>query len=91
MKEFKETLIVKFEHTDLFGGETNYSWVNRGELRFHPTASDRDIVRGVKEELGMSGVPCDRQDWRVQDGMALKPRRIHQIIFITFEVIKEEA
>ena len=74
---------VHFEHTDTFGGEANYSWVNRGTLTLPDNASDLTIVRAVKKELGLSGVKCDREDW--QGMIVLRPRRICQIIFITFE------
>ncbi len=70
-------LTIKYEHTDTFGGEANYSWVTRGEVEFK---NERDIVRQVKKALGMSGVKCDREEW---SGMiVLKPRGICQIIFI---------
>ena len=76
---------VHFEHTDTFGGEANYSWVNRGTLTLPDNASDLTIVRAVKKELGLSGVKCDRDKYLGNDDIVLRPRRICQIIFITFE------
>jgi hypothetical protein len=71
---------IKYEHTDTFGGEANYSWVNRGEVELPDNASDLQIVRTVKAALGMSGVKCDKEDW--QGMIVLYPRKICQVIFI---------
>jgi hypothetical protein len=73
---------VLYEHTDTFGGEPNYCWVDRGEIILEDNASDAQIVREVKKRIGMSGVKCDRL-WSY-DGITLKPRRVCQIIFINF-------
>lgn len=73
---------VNYEHTDTFGGEANYSWVNRGSIDLPDNASDLSISRAVKKVLGMSGVKCDRDSYG--DMIVLKPRRICQVIFITF-------
>lgn len=73
---------VNYEHTDTYGGESNYSWVNRGTIELPDNTSDLSIVRAVKRELGMNGVKCDREEYG--DTIVLRPRRIYQIIFITF-------
>lgn len=71
---------IKFEHTDTFGRDANYSWVKRGEVDVPDKATDLQIVRAVKLALGMNGVKCDKEEW---NGMiVLRPRRICQIIFI---------
>ncbi len=56
---------TKFEYTDTFGGEPNYSWVKRGELD-HDLLSDSQIVRRVKAELGLTGVRCKREDMGIK-------------------------
>ena len=71
---------VTFEHTDTFGGEANYCWAKRGELDVPEGTSDRKIVRAVKRELGLSGVPCSREEWG--ETIVLRPRGICQIVFI---------
>jgi hypothetical protein len=74
---------VNYERTDTFGGEANYSWVDRGTIELKDDASDIQIVRAVKEKMEMSGVKCDRV-WS-HNGITLKPRGVCQIIFISFE------
>lgn len=73
---------VNYEHTDTFGGESNYSWVNRGTIELPEGTSDRAIVRAVKAALGMTGVRCATSNRF--DMIELRPHRICQVIFITF-------
>jgi hypothetical protein len=80
----KETIKIHYEHTDTFGGVANYCWVKRGIIELPVNSSDIVIVRAVKKELGMTGVRCNRI-WAHGDNITLKPRRICQIIFITFQ------
>ena len=44
------------EHTDTFGGEANYSWVQREELTVSDNISDLSLVRAAKSALGLSGL-----------------------------------
>lgn len=66
------------EHTDTFGGEANYSWVKRFEVK---ASSMLGAVRMAKKELGFAGHPCQREDYG--DMVALKPRGFCQVIFIS--------
>ena len=68
----------KYELTDTFGGESNYSWVKRGSVNAH---SDLAAVRKVKKELGMSGLQCRRVD--MGETIALYPYGICHVLFIT--------
>ena len=44
------------EVTDLFGGEANYSWVERSKLRVPDGISDLALVRRIKSAAGYSGI-----------------------------------
>ena len=44
------------EVTDLFGGEANYAWVERSELRVPDGISDLALVRRIKSVTGYSGI-----------------------------------
>jgi hypothetical protein len=43
------------EYTDTFGGEANYSWVQRHEIVADPGISDRALARRAKKLCGISG------------------------------------
>lgn len=75
-----ETITVEYEHTDTFGGEANYCWVNRGSLVLPANASERKISRRVKAALGMTGVRCNREE--MGETTVLRPVGIAQVIFI---------
>ena len=44
------------EVTDLFGGEANYSWVDRHAIRMPDGISDLALVRRIKSVAGYSGI-----------------------------------
>ena len=44
------------EVTDTFGGEANYSWVERSKLRVPDDISDLALVRRIKSVAGYSGI-----------------------------------
>ena len=69
------------EHTDTFGGEANYSWVQREELTLSDNISDLSLVRAAKSALGLSGVRCQRSE--VGESIELRPYGHCSIIFIT--------
>jgi len=50
------------ELTDTFGGEANYSWVNRKEMVLPDNLTDVGIVRRVKAEYGMTGCKFGSRD-----------------------------
>jgi hypothetical protein len=74
---------ISYELTDTFGGEANYSWVRRGVVEMKESVSDLAIVRKIKSEIGWSGYKCSREDYG--DVIALRPRGICQVLFITFD------
>lgn len=73
---------VNYEHTDTFGGEANYSWVNRGTIELPDNASDVATVRAVKRELGMTGARCTKSSYG--DLIELRPRGVCHVVFISF-------
>ncbi len=44
------------EVTDTFGGQANYSWVERSKLRVPDDISDLALVRRIKSVAGYSGI-----------------------------------
>ena len=73
-----ETKII-FEHTDTFGGESNYSWVKRMEYT-GKNKSDLALVRAAKKWAGLSSVRCRTESYG--DMLALYPAGICQVVFI---------
>ena len=45
----------ELEYTDKFGGEANYSWVERKTINASPNISDRALIRLAKKKIGLSG------------------------------------
>jgi hypothetical protein len=70
-------------HTDTFGGEPNYGWVNRHEFTISRSAAQHNITRQAKALAGMTGVKADTFDY--DTGLTIKPRGYHQVIFVDFE------
>jgi hypothetical protein len=75
-------MIVNFEHTDTFAGESNYSWVHRDSFQAPDNVSDRALVRKAKAWAGLSGVRS-RVD-KHGDLIAIYPQGICHVVFITF-------
>lgn len=44
---------VQLEYTDTFGGEANYSWVDRKEIEVLQNISDVGLIRIAKKEMGI--------------------------------------
>jgi hypothetical protein len=51
---------INLEVTDTFGGEANYSWVNRATYEYdeHEALSRLGIVRMAKKFAGLTGQDC---------------------------------
>ena len=75
-------MTMRFEHTDTFGGDANYSWVNRAEFPIIP-ATDRMIVRKAKAFAGFTGIPSRVEKYG--DTIAIYPRGLCQVCFVTFD------
>ena len=74
-------MLFDLELTDLFGGQANYSWVQREELSLSDGASDLAIVRAAKKAMGLSGVRCRRED--LGELIALYPSGSLTVLFIS--------
>lgn len=87
-----------YEYTDTYAGEANYSWVKRGTVSMPELTHygydgcygytkankvmERELVKKVKAELGLTGARCRREDWG--DTIILTPCGSNTVIFITF-------
>jgi hypothetical protein len=69
------------ELTDTFGGQANYSWVNRETFELPTNATRRQIVAAGKAALGLTGVPCRTFD--LGEGFELRPRNACVVAFLT--------
>jgi hypothetical protein len=76
-------MTVRFELTDTFGGQANYSWVKRGEFEMASDATQSQIMRRVKAELDLTNVRCYTEN--VGDTLTFKPSGCCMIGFVTFE------
>jgi hypothetical protein len=83
MSQSLESEMIRFEHTDTFGGEANYAWVRRGEYKGNKEESDLSLVRAVKKFAGFTGIKC-RVDHN-GDMIAIYPSGLCQVCFIIFE------
>jgi len=75
--------MFRFEYTDTFAGEANYSWVKREVVQLPENISDRSLVRAAKAWAGLNGVPCDTDNYG--DTIAIRPRNITTVLFVTWE------
>jgi len=82
-KKDNKMMKVIVTHTDTFGGEPNYGWVNRHEFTISRSAAQHNITRQAKSLAGMTGVKADTFDY--DSGLTIKPRGYHQVIFVDFE------
>ena len=79
---------INFEVTDTFGGEANYSWVNRATHEYdeHEAPSRLGIVRMAKKFAGLTGQDCDVEDYG--DQLTIRPKGSSApciICFVNFE------
>lgn len=74
---------IKIEKTDTFGGEANYSWVERYELDPVDGETDLQLIRRVKKLIGWTGVKCSKSNFG--DMIELRPKKFLNVCFITFE------
>lgn len=88
----------RYEYTDTFGGEANYSWIKRGKVSVpeltaygydgslgYFKANERQmahVMRRVKRELGLSGVRGVRHDYG--DMIEFRPYGSATVLFITY-------
>lgn len=81
-EEKPETLCtIQFEYTDAFGGEANYSWVEREELQLPASISDRALVRRAKAWAGLTGCRCTVSNYG--DLIDIRPRGSCTVLFVS--------
>lgn len=70
--------MTNYEYTDTFCGETNYSWVERGEIN---TDDLKKALRLARKEIGLTGV---RGDITMDSGdmIAWKPRNCATLLMV---------
>lgn len=76
--------MVHFEHTDLFGGEANYSWVRRHEFQPDTELSDRQLVRQAKAWAGLTGMRCRTENLSDMIRIDASPAGLLHVVFVTF-------
>lgn len=90
--------VYQYEYTDTFAGEANYCWVKRGKVTMPELthygydgsgnywkankAMERELVKKVKAELGLTGIRCNREEWG--ETIVLRPRNSCTIVFIDY-------
>ena len=74
-------LRYQLELTDTFGGEANYSWVNREEVSINANYSGPWIVRKAKEAMGLTGMHGVTVDYG--DTIRVDFPKYNQVLFIT--------
>jgi len=84
-----EAVLMKVEVTDTFGGEANYSWVERYEQWIPRKLTSRAKIRTAKRLAGWTGMHCQKDDF--DDAYTLHPRGICQVMFVNFDYDHENG
>lgn len=73
----------KFEYTDTFGGDANYSWVKRYEIEAPANISDLALMRRAKSWAGLTNIRGRSENWG--DSLAFYPRGCNTVLFVNAE------
>lgn len=76
-----DTFKMDVEYTDTFGGEANYSWVDRACLKLPVNISDRAIMRRAKARMGLTGVRG--RTFNQGDSLEFRPYGHCTVMFVT--------
>lgn len=71
----------QLEHTDTFGGEANYSWVNRENVMIPAQYCGAWVIRKAKEAMGLTHLKHFATDFG--DTIRVDFRQDNQVLFIT--------
>lgn len=82
IKEFR-CMVAEIEVTDTFGGEANYSWVNRYTLRHPAGMHKQERMRQIKALIGWTGIRCEVSDYG--GTLDIRPRGMCQVCFVTWK------
>lgn len=72
-----------FEHTDTFGGDANYCWVNRESHNVEAMPSKLALVRRAKAFAGFTGLKCEVLEYG--DCLQITPSGLCQTVFVIYE------
>lgn len=67
------------EHTDTFGGEANYCWVNR----FTFNGTEKQAIKAAKAAIGWTGAKCKRSNLGGY-GWEYRIPGVCQVLFVTW-------
>jgi len=70
------------EYTDTFGGEPNYSWVERARIKSKPDESQASVMRRAKAAVGLTGVR-GRTYWH-GDGGEFRPYNSCTVLLVQY-------
>lgn len=76
-----DTFQMHVELTDTFGGEANYSWVDRHTLTLPENISDRAIMRRAKALVGLTG--ARGRTYASGDSFEFRPYGACMVLFVT--------
>ena len=71
----------QLEHTDTFGGQANYSWVNRENVMIPSKYSGPWIVRKAKQIMGLTHLEHTTYD--LGETIRVDFHQDNQVLFIT--------
>jgi hypothetical protein len=74
---------LNVEYTDTFGGEANYSWVQRADVVVGIGATRRAVVQACKRAVGLTGIRGVVHDHG--DGIEFRPYRHCTVMFANVE------
>lgn len=89
----------QYEYTDTFAGESNYSWVKRGEVTMPDLTYygydgftryakvnrifERELMRKVKAKLGLTGIRGTKDSYG--DLIEFRPYGLATVLFINYK------
>ena len=76
---------IQIELTDLFQGETNYSWVQRKEIEIKDNLTNNQIIRKAKQAFDLTGYRTYTENYGDMIKLDFTPSRLLQVMFITFD------
>ena len=72
------------EYTDTFGGEANYSWVQRVVIESKAGESQSGIMRRAKAAIGITGARGRTSAYGGCEGWGFRPYRSATVLFVTW-------
>lgn len=81
MTQTPREFTMDVEYTDTFGGEANYSWVDRATLTLPVGISDRAIMRRAKAAVGLTGYRGRTDNFG--DSIDFRPYGMCTVMFVT--------